>query len=312
MPVTYNRTNKATPRAVRYLEGRGKREADARARRDDAQKQNIDAALRQPLQQTPMSGVVAEPAVPEPTNVVPPTTSPPVAPAAVPRSNNVAEQQVNNLANVPGGAAMAGKIRANQQNASAKAEEQIWELIQKGENENNPGYIDQARYLNQQTSAGIPDYFFDDPQIRSQLTQVIAAARKHSKDPRQIAAFIQSALSQNTDLLSRISRSERSGRGIPEGIQAGANVAKGQEKDKNRNIRARARGPQDKYPEKRIRLELLKQYKKLTTTTLLGDKIPLYPNEYLLNKAVNESMSSFGYPQDSQVKMYNPAIGKFE
>lgn len=313
MPIVFNRENKAVKHATRYMENRGQREQNARARRDDKQKQDIDVALRKPLQAqpapaSPIANVSAGPTV-EPLAPVSPSAVPTAAPpAATPRPVSTGQRQVSELANVPGGGALATQMQASQQKVDMKTEEQIWTLLQKGESERSPGLIDQARYLNQQSGAGIPDYFFDDPQIRSQLTQIIAVARKNSSDPRQISATIQGALMQNPDLMARIAQSERSGRGLPEGIKAGAEVAKGQEKEKGRNIRARARGAQDKYPEKRIRLDLLKQYRLLTTTNEFGEKSPMYPDEYSLNQAVDERMSAFGYPQ-KPVQRYDPTTG---
>ena len=286
MPVVYNRKNAGAAAATRYLEGRGQRETAARARRDDKQKQDVDLALRKPLQdQAPIANVTTQE-----TPAAPAQTAVPTAPAAVPRQNNIGQRQVSELANVPGGGALATQMQQSQQKSSAKTEEQIWALLQKGESEKNPGFIEQAKYLNQQTNAGIPDYFFDDPTIRSQMTQIIGVARANSKGPRQIAATVQAALEANPELMRRIAMSQRAGRGIPEGLQAGAKVARGQEKDKARQARAKG-GAQDRYPEMRIRLDLSKNFSQLKDES----GYPLYKNEADLMTAVETQMRKLGY-----------------
>lgn len=293
MPVTYNRSNKAAKAATRYMEGRGGRERDARARRDDLQKQNIDAALRQPLQETPSPAVT-----PAPTTTMPIATAAQAAgataapPAVSPRRDTVGQRQVSNLANVPGGGGLATQMQGAQRKASMKQEEEIWTLLQLGEKDNRPEYIEQAKHLNQVSGAGIPDYFFDDPYIRSQLTQIIGEARNISKNPRQIAAFIQGSLSKNPELMTAIAQRTTTGRGIPEGIQAGAGEAERQAKQKSKDTRSRRASGYNRYPEERMRIEISKRFGGMKN----GWGELVYSDGIELMEAVDREMVSLGYP----------------
>jgi hypothetical protein len=228
----YNRTNPSATMATRYAEQAPSRRAYEQAEFEQRRKREtdakLDAALRKPLQGSALSGISADTLVPQT-----PQTGPAPQPARPPaRQPGVVDQQVSNLAQIPGGGAMASKMHAGQAASRKKQEDQVWDLLKEGTLKNQPDLIRNAKLQAQQLGLDIPPAFFDDPEVRSEMVRVIDAAKSAGMNEQQIGTVVNTFLQKNPQLVAKIAQGYQTGRGMPEALQAGQELAITQDKQK--------------------------------------------------------------------------------